>query len=143
MGWGCTLHNLLNVIIFVLISLSSKLRFNLNIGRSLTTDIAVYSNVKERTNKVQLDRSHFHLFNFEYFLKKNPISGLFLIYFRSSQTNRSVVVFWWSACPPSTLTIRVHIFMKPIFFSVNVIWNNKQKVAGVDPFLKFTSNKCS
>ena len=97
---------------------------------------------KERTRFNLTDHISIYLI-LNIFLKKNPISGLFLNYFRSSQTKRSVVVFWWSACPPSTLTIRVHIFMKPIFFSVNVIWNNKQKVAGVDPFLKFTSNKCS
>ena len=45
----------------------------------------------------------------------------------------------WSACSPSTPTIRVRIPLKHTVFSVKFVFEkseNKQKEAGVGPFLK-------
>ena len=51
----------------------------------------------------------------------------------------AVVVVKWSACLPSLRMIRVRISLTPTVFSVkNCAWinENKQKEAGVGPFLK-------
>ena len=48
------------------------------------------------------------------------------------------MVVKWSACYPSTLTIRVRIPMKPKVFLVKFVFvknKNKQKQAGVGPFI--------
>ena len=48
-----------------------------------------------------------------------------------------VVGVKWSACLPSTPTIRVRIPLKPTVFSVKFVFEkneNKQKEAGVGPF---------
>ena len=49
----------------------------------------------------------------------------------------AVVVVKWSACSPSTPTIRVWIPLKPTILSVKFVFEkntNKQKEAAVDPF---------
>ena len=48
-----------------------------------------------------------------------------------------MVVVKWSACSPSTLTIRVPIPLISAVFSVKIVFEknkNKQKEAGVGPF---------
>ena len=50
-----------------------------------------------------------------------------------------MVVVKWSACSTSISTIRVQILLKPTGFSVKFVFEkneNKQKEAGVGPFLK-------
>ena len=52
----------------------------------------------------------------------------------------AVVVVKWSACLPSTLTIRVWIPLMPTVFSVKFVFEknkNKKKEAGVGSFLKY------
>ena len=63
---------------------------------------------------------------------------------KHSQKKWGVVVVEWSACSPSTLTIRVRIRLKPTVFSVKFGFEkneNKQKEAGVRPFFKKTLTK--
>ena len=60
------------------------------------------------------------------------------------QTNSkvgAVVVVKWSACSPSTPTIRVRISLKPTVFPVKFVFEkkeNKQKDAGVGPLKTIT-----
>ena len=52
---------------------------------------------------------------------------------------RAVVVVKWSACSPSTPTIRVQILLTSTVFSVKFVFEkteNKQKEAEVGPFFK-------
>ena len=54
-----------------------------------------------------------------------------------------MVVVKWSACLPSTPTIRVQILLKPTAISVKFVFEknkNKLKEAGVGPFFKNNSN---
>ena len=56
--------------------------------------------------------------------------------------SRAVVVVKWSACSPSTPTIRVRIPQKPSVFSVKCVLEknkNKQKESGVGPLKTFNS----
>ena len=53
------------------------------------------------------------------------------------------MVVKWSACLPSTTTIRVLILLKPIVFSVKFVLEeneNEQKEAEVGPFKKLNKN---
>ena len=62
-------------------------------------------------------------------------------FYAKSLKIRAVVVVKWSACSPSTPTIRVQIPLKLRVFSVEFVFDrneNKQKEARVGPFFKKT-----